>query len=365
MPDFGIDFDWQPQWNDWLRDIFAPRQPRFPSTPRRPVDQGRPSPARDVTQRQYSVIAASSLAPIRSMPWARDLMPNMYGIGPGGRILGRAIAKLRGRRKLTRKQREQLERTLSQIPQGPPSRYHPKPKPKPPAQIPRSPDESLAHKVLRTTGVIIGVPPDLFDSEIASGKSYEERARERRAEEREQAEEDRRKRRERREAEEFERKKVKEAAEEARAVAKAEQEKRESEARTAAATAAATVTPAKAGPWWQQVGKAILDAKLEEYKQRALAPRFSTTANFNGPIPTQTPQEPESVPLDNSLTSFYSVGVPSASASECECPPKKKRRGKRKARTVCYTGTYRERADGTTKLRRRKIPCQASSAKRR
>lgn len=41
----------------------------------------------------------------------------------------------------------------------------------------------------------------------------------------------------------------------------------------------------------------------------------------------------------------------------CEClPPKKKRR--KKKRTVCYTGTYTERADGTRKLKKRKVPCK-------
>jgi hypothetical protein len=41
----------------------------------------------------------------------------------------------------------------------------------------------------------------------------------------------------------------------------------------------------------------------------------------------------------------------------CEClPPKKKRR--KKKRTVCYTGTYTERADGTRKVKKRKVPCK-------
>lgn len=42
---------------------------------------------------------------------------------------------------------------------------------------------------------------------------------------------------------------------------------------------------------------------------------------------------------------------------ECDCPPKKKRQP-RKPRTVCYTGTFTERASGLKKLKRRKVPCR-------
>jgi hypothetical protein len=35
-----------------------------------------------------------------------------------------------------------------------------------------------------------------------------------------------------------------------------------------------------------------------------------------------------------------------------------RKRKRRKQRTVCYSGTYRERAKGLSKTRKRKIPCQ-------
>jgi hypothetical protein len=44
------------------------------------------------------------------------------------------------------------------------------------------------------------------------------------------------------------------------------------------------------------------------------------------------------------------------SSSSCECPPKRK--GKKRRRTVCYSGTYVERSSGLSKTKRRKIPCK-------
>jgi len=69
-----------------------------------------------------------------------------------------------------------------------------------------------------------------------------------------------------------------------------------------------------------------------------------------------------------SLTAFDSPGVSwlqsnsgaFASGSRgktCECRPKR-RKGPKTSRSVCYTGTYIERADGITKLQKRKIPCR-------
>jgi hypothetical protein len=62
---------------------------------------------------------------------------------------------------------------------------------------------------------------------------------------------------------------------------------------------------------------------------------------------------PQSNPLTSSLGAF--AGVPSQ--AECSCSKSPKKRGKRKARTVCYEGTYRENARGIRKLRRREVPC--------
>lgn len=47
-------------------------------------------------------------------------------------------------------------------------------------------------------------------------------------------------------------------------------------------------------------------------------------------------------------------GVPGTNTCLCKEPPKKRRK---KKRTVCYSGTYIERADGTRKTKRRKVKC--------
>jgi len=45
-------------------------------------------------------------------------------------------------------------------------------------------------------------------------------------------------------------------------------------------------------------------------------------------------------------------------ADTCNCPkPKKDKKRKRKPRSICYAGSYRERANGLTKRKREQIPC--------
>lgn len=63
----------------------------------------------------------------------------------------------------------------------------------------------------------------------------------------------------------------------------------------------------------------------------------------------------------SSISSFSSFGgTPGKVGSKtCECKPKRKKKPK-VPRDVCYTGTYTERADGLTKLKRRKVPCRSS-----
>lgn len=50
-------------------------------------------------------------------------------------------------------------------------------------------------------------------------------------------------------------------------------------------------------------------------------------------------------------------------ARDPRCPPCRKRKGKRKERTECWKGSYRELASGLIKHRREKIPCETSSPK--
>jgi len=75
----------------------------------------------------------------------------------------------------------------------------------------------------------------------------------------------------------------------------------------------------------------------------------STNVNLAG-YPQPSPQ---------SFVSFG--GAPAAPSTppgeKCKCPPKKKRKP-RARRTVCYAGSYTERADGLRKTKRRKVPCQ-------
>jgi hypothetical protein len=56
------------------------------------------------------------------------------------------------------------------------------------------------------------------------------------------------------------------------------------------------------------------------------------------------------------VQSFYSGGTPLNTAT-CECA-KPRKKGPKKRRTVCYSGTYSERADGLRKSKKRKIPCR-------
>jgi hypothetical protein len=50
----------------------------------------------------------------------------------------------------------------------------------------------------------------------------------------------------------------------------------------------------------------------------------------------------------------YAPGTPGTKTCEC----KVKRKGRKKRRTVCYSGTYTEKANGLRKTKRRKVPCK-------
>lgn len=52
------------------------------------------------------------------------------------------------------------------------------------------------------------------------------------------------------------------------------------------------------------------------------------------------------------------VGQGGSSTKTCECKPASAKRSRKRKRTVCYSGTYTERASGLRKTKRRKIPCQ-------
>lgn len=71
-----------------------------------------------------------------------------------------------------------------------------------------------------------------------------------------------------------------------------------------------------------------------------------------------------SVLTQSSFSSFSGFGgTPGKVGTKtCECKPKRKKKPK-VPREICYTGTYTERADGLTKLKRRKVPCRSSAKK--
>lgn len=80
-----------------------------------------------------------------------------------------------------------------------------------------------------------------------------------------------------------------------------------------------------------------------------------------------TQPQPEEMPVAGpGLTPFYQPGVSfsafgppagTVGTNTCECKAPRKK-GRKKKRTVCYSGTYIERADGTRKTKKRKVPCR-------
>jgi hypothetical protein len=69
-------------------------------------------------------------------------------------------------------------------------------------------------------------------------------------------------------------------------------------------------------------------------------------------------------PIQSTTANYFSTssapvyGSPPGKGKTCSCGPKKKR-GPRKKRTICYKGSYTERANGITKRKRERVPCQA------
>lgn len=70
------------------------------------------------------------------------------------------------------------------------------------------------------------------------------------------------------------------------------------------------------------------------------------------------PPVASSYPMGFASSSFGGFPPTPTKTKACSCGPKKKR-GPRKRRTVCYKGSYVERASGITKRKREEVPCQA------
>lgn len=81
--------------------------------------------------------------------------------------------------------------------------------------------------------------------------------------------------------------------------------------------------------------------------------------------PLTLPQTPTLGSLQPTLASYplpfpgsgFGGSGASTSTDTCECKPKGPRKRRRK-RTVCYSGTYTEKASGIRKLKKRKVPCR-------
>jgi hypothetical protein len=117
---------------------------------------------------------------------------------------------------------------------------------------------------------------------------------------------------------------------------------------------ASPVSATAAKPFWQ---------KALPYASPLLLPlltgkgKRTTRSRFSDPL-----TQPQGSGLPSSQTtssSYYAFGGGGSSTgtSDCTCPGGKKR-GKKKRRTVCYAGTYTERASGLSKLKKRKVPCK-------
>jgi len=91
-----------------------------------------------------------------------------------------------------------------------------------------------------------------------------------------------------------------------------------------------------------------------------LLPRSSSTRRRTGLADPLTPISP---PGTDPLTWFNTGRLPYPQAESAslddQCRERARRkRGKKKPRSVCYSGTYTERASGLTKRKRRKVPCK-------
>jgi hypothetical protein len=62
-------------------------------------------------------------------------------------------------------------------------------------------------------------------------------------------------------------------------------------------------------------------------------------------------------PLSPGVSPFE-LPQPAPQNQRCKCPEERKEKKKRKDRTICYRGSYRERRKGLNKRRRERIPCE-------
>ena len=121
--------------------------------------------------------------------------------------------------------------------------------------------------------------------------------------------------------------------------------------------------PAAPVPTWLKLAKAIPAGSnpLDMFRRKKAS---KSSRQLGRALTALETRGVSSVLTQSSFSSFSGFGgTPGKVGSKtCECKPKRKKKPK-VPREICYTGTYTERADGLTKLKRRKIPCRSSAKK--
>lgn len=114
-------------------------------------------------------------------------------------------------------------------------------------------------------------------------------------------------------------------------------------------------------PLWQRALPYVIPPLLEQLRPQPKI-RLTVSNAPSAPLPQPQPQpqprpQPQPQPLPGLASYSNYGGFIGSSSSSCECPPKRKRKPKSK-RTICYSGTYSDKANGLRKTKKRKIPCK-------
>lgn len=121
-----------------------------------------------------------------------------------------------------------------------------------------------------------------------------------------------------------------------------------------------TPTPAKVPLWMQLLP--LLGPSLLGFLQPRQGNR--TVLNLTDPLTPPATDNGNPFPDTSGLTPFQTQvgdyaafgGDGAVGSNTCECKPKRKK-GRKKKRTVCYSGTFIEGANGIRKYKKRKVQC--------
>lgn len=360
-------------WGDWAEYVFSPRVNGRSRRQRTTADQAIQQMAAlyreqlalyqahltQLTQQRQQQLTYASYEP-RRLPWGRDLVNMASGVrNPLLSVFAYLLSKAKAiprrappsgggpRRRFARGVKKGKEITGQRNLDDMLKERAKAPQPKAPGgQLP-----DWLQAILAMTGFQAVLEAISRDKAGKTGDSWQDERDRRLERERDAAREERERQRFQHELEDRKREAEERAAaaeeKKAKAMGEAELERRrEQEKREAAAAAAAAAAPK---PLWLQV----LGGAQEYLTAQQQRPRgTSQVVTFPDFEPFPSP----------GLTPFEFGGVGSRTQPGCECPPKKKR-GPRKKRTVCYTGRFIERQDGTTKYQKRRTPCRPSRKK--